>query len=235
VSPGDRIDCENGARSYGARTLRDTRAYGTLTVPEMLAVSSNIGFAKVFDRLGGEKLDRWLRRFHFGTPPLPGAAAGQMPARPEDRSFEGATMAIGQAMTASPLQVAAAYAAIANDGAYVAPTLTRRVGPAPREAILKPDTARALLSMLEQVVTGEHATGKQARLAGTRVAGKTGTAEWESPSGGIYASFVGIVPADRPRFVILVGVEGPREGGYGGTVAAPAFARVASRVLGGGG
>jgi cell division protein FtsI (penicillin-binding protein 3) len=140
-------------------------------------------------------------------------------------------------MTASPLQVAAAYAAFANDGAYVAPTLSRRAGSPPREAILRPETARAVLAMLEQAVTSERATGKQARLSGARVAGKTGTASWDLPGGGegTYASFVGIVPADRPRFVILVGIEAPREGGNGGNVAAPAFARVASRALQAGG
>jgi cell division protein FtsI (penicillin-binding protein 3) len=105
----------------------------------------------------------------------------------------------------------------------------------PGERILRPETARAVVSMLEEVVTGERATGTRARIAGTRVAGKTGTAEFTLPGGGegMWASFVGIVPADKPRFVVLVGVESPREGKSGGEVAAPAFARVASRALGG--
>jgi beta-lactamase regulating signal transducer with metallopeptidase domain len=237
VTAADRFDCENGARSYGAKVLHDAGPNGSLTVPEMLAVSTNVGFSKVFDRLGGDRLGRWLRRFHFGAAPgLAGAAAGEVPARIEDRSFDGAVVAIGEAMTASPLQVAAAYAAFANDGAYVAPTLTRRADRAAREPLMRPETSRAVLSMLEGVVNGEHATGTQARVAGARVAGKTGTAEWASPGGAVvYASFVGIVPADRPRFVILVGVEAPRAGGTGGSVAAPAFARVASRALAGGG
>jgi cell division protein FtsI (penicillin-binding protein 3) len=238
VSAGDRFDCENGAFTYAGHTMHDSHASGTLTLPEMLAVSTNVGFTKVFDRMGGDRLGRWLRRFHFGAAPaVAGAAPGEVPARIEDRSFEGAMAAIGEAMKASPLQVAAAYATLANDGAYVAPTLSRRAGPPPREPLLKPDTARAVVAMLETAVTSEHSTGKQARLEGTRVAGKTGTASWPLPGGGegIYASFVGIVPADHPRFVILVGVEAPREGGYGGTVAAPAFARVAARALQAGG
>ena len=238
VGAGESFDCENGAHAYGSRILHDSNPSGVLTVPEMLAVSSNVGFAKVFDRLGGDRLGRWLRRFHFGVAPaLPGAAAGEMPPSFEDHSFEAALVAVGEVMIASPLQIAAAYATFANDGAYVAPTLTRRAGPRAREALVRPDTARAVLAMLEGVVTGDHATGKQARVAGVRVAGKTGTAAWPKPGGGdgIYASFVGIVPADHPRFVILVGVEAPREGGYGGNVAAPAFARVASRALQAGG
>jgi cell division protein FtsI (penicillin-binding protein 3) len=235
VTPADRFDCENGKRAYGARILHDAGSNGTLTVPEMLAVSSNIGFAKVFDRLGGDRLGRWLRRLHFGAAPaLSGAAAGELPARIEDRSFEGAAIAIGAGrMTATPLQLAAAYAALANDGIYQAPTLTRR-SPAPGEPLMKPSTARAVVAMLEEAVNGERATGKLARIAGVRVAGKTGTSEFlPDGSEGVYASFVGIVPADHPRFVILVGVESPRGGQSGGKVAAPAFARVASRALGG--
>jgi beta-lactamase regulating signal transducer with metallopeptidase domain len=236
VAPGDRFDCENGARAYGPRVLHDAAGYGSLTLPEMLAVSTNVGFSRVFDRLGGDKLGRWLRRFHFGVAPaVPGAAAGEVPARIEDGSFDGALVAIGEAMTASPLQLAAAYAALANDGVYVAPTLSRGAARAPGEPLLRPETARAVVAMLGEAVNGERATGKLARIAGARVAGKTGTAEWPLPGGeqGAYASFVGIVPADRPRFVILVGVESPRGGKSGGEVAAPVFARVAARALGG--
>jgi beta-lactamase regulating signal transducer with metallopeptidase domain len=241
VAVTDRFDCENGARAYGERTLHDAHANGLLTVPEMLAVSSNVGFAKVFDRMGGERLGRWLRRFHFGAAPaIPGAAAGDLPARVEDRSFEGAVLANGEQMTASPVQLAAAYAAFANGGRYVSPTLALpRAGDGAGEVILRPETARAVLGLLEQAVADERATGKQARVAGVRVAGKTGTADWTAPGGaqGLYASFVGILPADRPRYVILVGVESPRgtaDGdASGGTVAAPAFARVAARALGG--
>jgi cell division protein FtsI (penicillin-binding protein 3) len=193
----------------------------------MMAVSTNIGFSKVFDRLGGARLERWLRRFHFG------AAPGDLPVPIEDKSFRGAVVAIGEAMTASPLQLAAAYAVFANDGAYVAPTLNRREGPAPRERMISPETARAIVSMLEGVVTSERATGKAARVAGVRVAGKTGTAELSPGGKSVYASFVGIAPVERPRFVILVGVEDPRGGESGGKVAAPVFARIAARALGG--
>ena len=136
-------------------------------------------------------------------------------------------------MTASPLQVAAAYAALANKGVYVAPTRTRRTGKAPHETLVRPETAQAVVAMLETAVNGEKATGSRARIDGPRVAGKTGTAAWTRPdaSTGIYASFVGFVPSTAPRFVILVGLEQPRNGEAGGKVAAPVFARVATRVL----
>ena len=229
VTPGDRFDCENGKRSYGARTLRDAGAYGTLPLPEVLAVSSNIGFSKVFDRLGEGRLDGWMRRFHFDP------ASQQRGAGVPDAAWDGAMLANGESMAATPLQVASAFAVFANGGAYLAPTLVRRAGSAPGEQLLKAETARAVVAMLEEAVNGERATGKLARVAGVRVAGKTGTAEWTLPDGSErrYMSFVGLVPATAPRFVILVGVEMPHGEESGGTVAAPAFARVATRALGG--
>jgi cell division protein FtsI (penicillin-binding protein 3) len=143
-------------------------------------------------------------------------------------------LAIGESLKASPLQVAAAYGAFANGGYYVAPTLTRRTGAAPREQVLKAQTASTVTSMLEGVVSSDKATGTAARVEGQRVAGKTGTASWTTPDGSerIYASFVGFVPAQAPRFVILVGLEQPQnEQPYGGTTAAPVFSRVATRAL----
>ncbi len=234
LSPTESIDCEQGAWVFQGKIMRDAQPNGVLTVPQMLAVSSNIGFSKVFERLGGARLDHWLRAFHFGeAPTIEGASGGAMPARIVDKSYAGAMVAIGESVTASPLQVAAGYAAIANGGVYVAPTSSRRSGAPPHERVLKPETARAVVALLEQAVSSPQATGKLAQIPGQRVAGKTGTAAWERPSGGegTYASFVGFVPAMAPRFVILVGAEEPRAGESGGNVAAPVFARVASRLL----
>lgn len=229
VTPADSFDCGQGQRAYGDHLLRDASPRGALTLAEMLAVSTNVGFSHVADRLGGDRVGRWFRRFHFGQAP------GVLPASIDLSTLAGARTAIGGLMTATPLQVAAAYAAIANEGAYVAPTLGKRTGAPPREQLVRPETARAVKAMLDAVVNGPLGTGAAARVAGARVIGKTGTAIWKESGGGEgrYASFVGIVPADAPRFVILVGVEGPRDDGGGHTVAAPAFARVASRALGG--
>jgi beta-lactamase regulating signal transducer with metallopeptidase domain len=236
VSPTDRIDCENGAWTKQGKVLNDNDRNGVLSVTEMMAVSSNVGFGKVVERLGGERLQRWQRAFHFGTAPgIEGAAAGAMPELLEDHNhpFAAALAGIGESVTASPLQVAAAYGVLANGGTYVPPTLTRRHGPAPRETILEAETARAVTAILENALGSEHSTGTRARVAGVRVAGKTGTASWEVPGGpdGVYASFVGFAPVEAPRFVVLVGVEQPRQDGGGPTVAAPAFARVATRLL----
>lgn len=234
LTPDERIDCEQGKYAYGGKTMEDYKAFGVLTVPEMMAVSTNVGFTKIFDRLGGARLDRWMRKLHFGTAPaIAGAVSGVLPPAIEDKSYAGAVAAIGERMTASPLQMAAAYGTIANGGVYVAPTLSRRTGEPPREVLLKPETARALVTILEGAVDGERATGGAAKVEGTKVAGKTGTAEWDRPDGrkGTYASFVGFVPSVSPRFVILVGVEDPKDNGTGGKVAAPVFARVAAKAL----
>jgi beta-lactamase regulating signal transducer with metallopeptidase domain len=234
VSPTDRFDCEGGAWTYHGETIHDADSHRWLTVPELLAVSSNIGFGKIYDRLGEEPLERWLHSFRFGAAPaIAGAASGWLPSRVEDRSAAGVMLAIGEKLTASPLQLAAAYAVFANGGYYVPPTLTRRAGGVPREAVVKPETARTVMTMLEGVVSRDEATGTRARVEGLRVAGKTGTAGWVLPDGRerYYASFVGLVPATSPRFVILVGLEEPDGEKAGGLVAAPVFSRVASRAL----
>jgi cell division protein FtsI (penicillin-binding protein 3) len=130
------------------------------------------------------------------------------------------------------MQVAAAYAALASGGVYHRPTLVARPGAG--ERVVREPTARTVVRMLEQAVEGETGTGKRARVAGVRLAGKTGTADLTEPGGksSLYASFVGIVPSDRPRFVILVGAEvAGRDDATGGALAAPAFARLAARAL----
>jgi cell division protein FtsI (penicillin-binding protein 3) len=234
VSPADRFDGEQGSWTVGGKTIHDWAPMGSMTVPEMVAMSSNIGFGKIYERLGGERLGHWLRAFHFGVAPaIDGAASGWMPDHVEDHTVAGVGLAIGMKVTASPLQVAAAYAAIANGGVYVAPTLTHRTLDVAREALLRPETARNVVAMLEGVVASDHGTGTAARVEGQKVAGKTGTAQWELPDGSTrtYSSFVGFVPSTAPRFVILVGVEQPKGDEGGGAVAAPVFARVATRAL----
>ena len=208
-----------------------------LTVPEMVAVSSNVGFAKVFDRLGRRPAPSLAARASTSAdaPAIEGATRrARCPTRIEDRSFEGAVVAIGEVLTASPLQVAAAYAALANGGVYVAPTFTRRTGsPPPRRSSGR--RPRAPSSRMLEGAVDERARHRRSAPASPalRVAGKTGTAEWDLPGGqeGRYASFVGFVPAEAPRFVILVGVEHANDGPSGGEAAAPVFSRVAARAL----
>lgn len=247
IAPGDRFSCDNGARAYGGElTLRDASAHGELDVAQILTVSSNIGASRIYDKLGGAQLGKWLRRFHLGAPTgiqLRAAPVDAVPTSIPDGSFAGAALAGGHTgAMASPVHMAAAYAAIANGGVYNAPGLVRRIlGPAgpsferrpESERLLRPDTAAAVMGMLERVVTDDAGTGKAARVAGVRVAGKTGTSEeTEGGEERYYGSFIGAAPADAPRFVILVGALTRGESGVGGKVAAPAFARIAARALG---
>jgi cell division protein FtsI (penicillin-binding protein 3) len=98
---------------------------------------------------------------------------------------------------------------------------------------MRAETAEAMMKLLERVVQGDHGTGKGARVQGVRVAGKTGTGGYTTPDGQdhVYSSFIGVIPADAPRYVILVGAADPREGASGAVLAAPAFAKIAARVL----
>jgi cell division protein FtsI (penicillin-binding protein 3) len=232
ASPAETIDCEHGSWTYHGGVIVDPHAQGVLSLPEIVAISSNIGIGKLYDRIKGDRLLGELLAFHFGeAPPVEGAAPGRVPDRIDDTKAAGVVLAVGEGVMATPLQVAAAYAVLANGGAYVAPTLVPRPGAVPREQIIKPETARAIVGMLDLAVNGDMGTGIRARVPGVRVAGKTGTAE--EADGGTYASFVGIVPEEAPRWIILVGVEQPRgDEPSGGGVAAPVFSRVAQRALG---
>ncbi len=210
ITRDQRFDCGHGRRPYADGLLWDAGSYGSLSVAELVAVSSNVGMSRVFDALGGERLVTGLSR--FGMPSV---------AAPRDASLAGAVLAIGQRQIATtPLALARAYGVFANGGVLVAP------GAKPRR-VIQESTASRVLAILETAVASERATGKHARIAGQRVAGKTGTSDDER----IFASFVGVVPADAPRYVVYVGIDlGQREGG-GGSHAAPAFARIAARAL----
>lgn len=219
ISPEQRFDCGSGTRNYGSLVLRDAGSYGSLNAAEVLAVSSNIGVSRIFDALGGERLGDGLRRFRLAPP-------AEIPSA----SFRGAIIAMGEGITSTPVAMAAAYGVLANEGVLV------KTGSAP-ERVIKASTAKTVLTMLEGAVSGDRATGKAAAIAGARVGGKTGTSddadcEACAQGGGRFVSFVGIVPIDAPRWVIYVGVGKPNKPGSGGTIAAPAFSRVATRALG---
>jgi beta-lactamase regulating signal transducer with metallopeptidase domain len=214
IKPTDRFD----ASPQPLATITDSTPHGTLDVGEILAVSSNVGLTKIFDKLGGTKLAGWTKRFHLASAPSTIADGPK-----------GAAIAIGS-IPSTPLEMAAAFATLADGGVYHAPTFV----PAHNngERVVRAETAAAVLSLLEGV-TGEHGTGKAARVAGVRVAGKTGTARLgrNVETTDYYSSFVGTAPLDHPRYVIFIGAETPRDGGSGGQVAAPVFGRVMTRLL----
>jgi len=249
-SPESRIDCEGGKWRVGGRTIHDSHAEdGELTISDVLRVSSNVCAAKVGMAVGRRRLDHWLRAFGFGAETnigLPGELDGRLDPGETWRDIRLANIAFGQGLTVTPLQLAQATAAIANDGVLVPPRLVqadldqdgrRRPRPTrPGRRVLSSRTAARLRGMLAEVV-GPRGTASKAAIPGVRVAGKTGTAQKIDPVTRAYshelfvASFVGMVPADDPELVVLVLVDEPQDSIYGGVVAPPAFRRIAQAAL----
>jgi cell division protein FtsI (penicillin-binding protein 3) len=245
------IYCEHGTYEIGSVTIHDTHVNDWLSPTQILARSSNIGALKVGLALGEPGLYAAFRRFGFGEPtsiPLPGEASGVL--RPRGRPWfevETANASFGQGISVTTLQLAMGYAAIANGGRLLEPLLVRKVTDARgnvvregashvRREVLQPQIARMLTEMLI-AVTESGGTAVEAAIPGLRVAGKTGTAQKVDPTTGKYsldyftASFIGIVPADRPRLVIAVVLDEPTIGHYGGDLAGPVFRRVAEASL----
>ncbi|MGC5051910.1 peptidoglycan D,D-transpeptidase FtsI family protein [Micromonospora sp. DT48] len=208
-----------------------------MSVAGMMAYSSNVGTIQIADKLGPERLLDYQRRFGLGKPTkvgMPGEASGRLLPVQEWSGSSHGSVPIGHSVDATPLQMAAAYAAIANDGTYVQPHLLKETiapdgkrTPAPDPEtwqVLSPDNAAALRTIMEAVTTVEGATGLAAAVPGYRVAGKTGTG-WRLVDGkkqpGEVASFIGMAPAENPRYVIAVFVHSPSGGG--GQISAPAF------------
>jgi cell division protein FtsI (penicillin-binding protein 3) len=222
------------------RVIHDAEQRGTVnySVAQILAHSSNIGAIKLAQLLGRTRLSSWITKFGFGRTTgidFPGESPGIV--LPPDK-WSGSTIGnvpIGQGIAVTPVQMAAAYAAIANRGVWSRPHLVDHVagGARPslnRRRLVSPQIANQLMMMLKDVVA--EGTGQYAAMPGYQVAGKTGTAQKPDSDGGYatgryVASFVGIVPASRPRFVILVTVDEPHGAIWGGTVAAPAFQQIA--------
>ncbi|AMV73116.1 penicillin-binding protein [Desulfuromonas carbonis] len=250
VKPGTFINCENGSWRVGGKTIHDHHPYGRLKLPEILKVSSNIGAAKIGKALEREKYYGYLRDFGFGEVSgleLPGEQSGLLRKPSQWFEIDLAAISFGQGLTVTPLQVAMATAAIANGGylmkPYVVASVVNSYGevveshrPSVRKQVISTAVAKQIRDMLVEV-TEEGGTGTLATVPGYRVAGKTGTAQKVDPVTGTYstdknvASFVGFVPADDPKLVILVVLDEPEGQTYGGLVAAPVFSRIAAQGL----
>ena len=208
-----------------------------MSVAQILTKSSNVGTVTIAERLGPEELARWVSRWGFGRTTgvdFPGESSGLVLPLDQWSGSTIGTVPIGLGIAVTPMQMAAAYAAIANGGVRQTPHLiekigSRRVHAAAGGRIVSRATARKLMTMLRDVVI--EGTGTQAAIPGYTVAGKTGTANKPTSHGystsKYVASFVGIVPAKHPRAVILVMIDEPHGQIYGGFVAAPAFQKIA--------
>jgi cell division protein FtsI (penicillin-binding protein 3) len=237
VTPTTSIATAPGSLTLARHTIRDVHPAASLSVTQVLQKSSNVGSAKLALGLPAEALWNLYQRVGFGQAPqlgFPGAAAGKLRDYRSWRPIEQATMAYGHGISVSLVQLARAYTVFARDGELVPLTLVKAPIRVNGERVLSAQTARAVRAMLEAAVQ-PGGTGPRARIAGWRVAGKTGTAhklDHGSYAADKYlASFVGFAPASAPRLVVAVMIDEPAGQYYGGAVAAPVFAQVMQGAL----
>ena len=250
VKPTDRYNCENGKYNLGAAgIIHDVHPYGGLTVSEVIKKSSNIGAAKIGLKLGPQKMAHYLKGFGFGQRTgisYAGESYGLVRNITSCRSLiDRVTVSFGQGITTTPLQMAMALSALANDGILMQPLLVKSVvsqsgeivkqfDPTAVRQVISPEAAKTMLAMMKSV-TEAGGTGTEAVPPGYTVAGKTGTAQkvvGRSFSKSKYNSlFIGVVPAEKPVLAIIVVVDEPKGAIYGGVVAAPIFREIAAQSL----
>ena len=230
-----------GYYRVGHKTIRDFRNYGDLTLRRILLKSSNVGISKIVLSLPPEMLPDMLLTFGFGSKTgvnFPGERTGYVPTPVKWGEFPLATLSFGYGMNVTALQLARAYAAIANNGVLLKPSLLKINSNKPPNGfqIIPPKIAQDTLEMLNNVVEGKGGTGRRAKLENYHVAGKTGTVR-KAIAGG-YATdaymgvFVGIAPASNPEIVAVAVIDDPKGDNYGGgSVAAPVVAKVLDKTL----
>lgn len=249
VQPDDRFYCENGKYRIQNHTIHDLQKFGWLSLAEIIRFSSNIGAVKVGEKLGASRFHRYIKAFGFGAPTgigLPGESSGLVRPPEEWSTVDLAAASFGQSISVTSLQLAMALGAVANDGLLMQPLLIKEVmdtqkrrvrvnKPRVIRRVISKDTARCLKDILADVLA-PGGTGTRAALAHYRAAGKTGTGQKSSPGKGyttdLYtASFIGFVPVHDPKIVVVIVINEPGQGKYGGVVAAPAFRRIARKTL----
>ncbi len=253
VTPNDRFPARDQL-SIGGYTINNAEdgflagSSSSENLEEIIAMSHNVGAAEVGLRIGSRTMYDALRRFGFGEPTevgLPGESPGIVPRLEDWSATTLPTIAFGQGISTTPLAIARAYCAIANGGVLLRPRIVSaildgdgriayRYGPEVERRAITPKTAAVLRGYLRAVV--RYGTGNPtARVPGYTTAGKTGTAQIAEngvySSGAYVASFVGMIPAETPKYVILVKIERPRGSIYGGVVAAPAFGEIARLAM----
>lgn len=250
VSPQTMIFCENGRYRYGGSWLKDHHGYGDLSVSDGLKKSSNILAAKLAIQLGEERFHDYIRRYGFGEPTgvaLPGEIGGQVRVPNVWSKISITRIPMGHEIAVTPLQMVAAMSVIANGGKLMTPMLMEEVlapggqslsryEPVEVRRVISEKAAQQMRDALVRVVAAD-GTAPLARVPGFQVAGKTGTAQKPSPTGGYtpgkyIVSFVGFMPAEDPALVCLVTIDEaqvPSNENYGGLVAAPIFSRIAEK------
>ena len=248
VKPDDKIDCQMGSITVAGRVIHDHKPFGVLTVADALAQSSDVAAIKLGLLAGNDSMYDYMKRLGFGSRTgIDLAAESPGILRPVNR-WQPASMgslAMGQEVGVTPLQMAAAYSALANGGMWIKPHVVRELRlpdgtvvyqakPEMRRA-LNPETTAAMRGMFEGVTL--HGTARKAQLDGYTAAGKTGTAQKVDPKTHAYSatkfvgSFVGFAPVSNPAVVIIVVIDEPQGSYHGGDIAAPVFREIAEQVL----
>jgi cell division protein FtsI (penicillin-binding protein 3) len=253
VKETDRVNCENGNYKVADRVIHEAKRsrHGMLTVHDVIKYSSNIGTAKIAERLGKEKFYEYITKFGFGLKTgidLPGESPGLLRPVQKWTKVDATTIAFGQGISVTPIQLVAALSAIANDGVLMKPFVVRAIvdkkgeiirayRPTVVRRVISSSTAKRMTTMLKDVVGAEDGTGKNARIANMEVAGKTGTAQKFDFARHIYSSqrvrtsFIGFFPADKPQLAILVMLDEPQRGMWGGVAAAPVFKNIGEQII----
>jgi cell division protein FtsI (penicillin-binding protein 3) len=243
--------CENGHFTIDRHTIHDHSPHGFLNLGGIIEVSSNIGAAKIALTLGSERYYDGLRAFGIGSRTgidLPGEASGLLSKPARWKEIDLANHGFGQGVAVTPIQLAVAYAAIANGGNIIRPYAVKAAYDADGTTIfthtpqvlrraIAPDIAHQMNLLLRNVVMSDGGTAAKARVDGFIVAGKTGTAQMVNPENGTYyqnrhvSSFVGFLPADDPRLLILVALYDVGHEHFGGLIAAPVFSEIAQGAV----
>lgn len=249
----DMFNCENGNYAIANRVVHEAqrKRHAALSFHDILKYSSNIGSVKVAEKLGKEKFYEYIRKFGFGAKTgidLPGETAGLL--RPVENwtRVDAATVAFGQGISVTAIQLITALSSVANQGVLMKPfivrglmdrkgTLVETYHPTVVRRVVSPDTAKRLTAILTDVVGMEDGTGKRARIVNVAVAGKTGTsqkfdfAKKAYSSDRVKTSFMGFFPAENPQIAILVILDEPQKDRWGGVAAAPVFKNIGEQLL----
>ena len=235
------IDTGKGAYRYQGKDIRDTHAHGEIAVKDVIKVSSNIGSAKISEKVSSNNLAAMYRKFGYGIKTginFPGEVSGTLRKHTTWKKIDHSRASYGYGMNSTLIQTAQAYTVFANDGKLKPISLIKDDDLKISKRVLSPKTTKAILTILESV-TDDEGTGSKARVYGYRVAGKTGTTKKIDDINGGYSkdkyigTFVGLGPVSNPRFVMAIMIDEPlkKKGYYGGTLAGPVFSRVMAKAF----
>ncbi|OPY12262.1 MAG: Stage V sporulation protein D [Syntrophus sp. PtaU1.Bin005] len=253
VRESDRFYCENGAYAIGNRVIHEAKRkrHAMLSVHDILKYSSNIGSVKIAEKLGKEKFYDYIRSFGFGARTgidLPGEIPGLLRPVGDWTRVDAATVAFGQGISVTAIQLITALSTIANQGTMMKPYVVRALvdkkgqivssySPTAVRRVISPNTARHLTAIMTDIVGQEDGTGKNARIESVSVAGKTGTSQKYDHARNAYSServktsFMGFFPAEDPQVAILVILDEPQKDRWGGVAAAPVFKAIGEQIL----